>query len=460
MADQKVVGVTPDISEVTFTAVLKAANSPALSAAHAVYQYCVKRGVSASFLLAMFQHESSLGKAGTATITHSWGNTRMPTHGGVTPVRMTTAGEARSGTFPVFRDWIDGGIATVARFVDYAPYQGKTTVGQIIPTWAPASDGNNAALYVRNVLAQMTAWQTQDKAVAKGGDVTAGQIAGGLGGGKATVIAKPPMVISHTPSKFGYSKGTRQQLMICDHITAAGKGGYSRDTPSLPWLRDEIEGSPSVNFLIGRSGVTVEIVPPDGPAPWTNGIDYSQYPNGKRPNMANPIIADITRRQISPNQVCVTIEHEAENGGDMNAAQWAASIKLHIWLCWRFKIAPDTIHIVGHNQWDGIDRPYCPGWTEAQWANLRAQIAAGLGAAGKVPLNTDEEDDMQLPAPGTAETRIAPDGTPYVIWNAGGKAKKVLGTNIQNIGISVENDQGDKYDRSILNNEAQPWHKR
>lgn len=163
MDDQRVIGVTPDISESTFIAALQAAQSPALSAARGVYQYCVKRGVSPAFLLALFKHESGMGKAGTAKITHSWGNTRMPTHGGVTPVRMTTAGEARSGSFPVFRNWIDGGVATVARLVDYAPYAGKTTVGQIIPTWAPDSDGNNSAAYVRGVLAQMAAWQARDK---------------------------------------------------------------------------------------------------------------------------------------------------------------------------------------------------------------------------------------------------------------------------------------------------------
>lgn len=163
LADYKVVGVAPDLTETQFIAILKAANSPALPAAHAVYAYCVKRGCSPAALLAMFLHESTFGKSGTAFITHSWGNTRLPVHGGVTPVRMTTAAEARSGTFPVFRDWIDGGIATVARWLDYAPYAGKTTVKEIIPTWAPNSDGNDSAAYSAGVLASIAGWVTQDK---------------------------------------------------------------------------------------------------------------------------------------------------------------------------------------------------------------------------------------------------------------------------------------------------------
>jgi len=165
LADYRVIGVAPDLTEAQFSAILQAAGSPALSAAHAVYQYCVKRGCSPAFLLGMFLRESGMGKAGTATITHSWGNTRLPVHGGVTPVRMTTATEARSGAFPVFRDWIDGGIATAARWLDYAPYQGKTTVAQIIPLWAPNSDGNDSAAYTAGVLASIAGWVTQKGAI-------------------------------------------------------------------------------------------------------------------------------------------------------------------------------------------------------------------------------------------------------------------------------------------------------
>lgn len=258
MADQKVVGVTPDIGESTFIAVLKAANSPALSAAHTVYQYCVKRGVSPSFILAMFNRESGMGKAGTATITHSWGNTRMPTHGGVTPVRMTTAGEARSGTFPVFKDWIDGGIATVARFVDYAPYQGKTTVGQIIPTWAPATDGNDPLAYVRGVVAQMTAWRAQDNA-----------------GGTVMAVPQPKIVSRPSPNRNGYSAPHNPQA-LCLHITA-GSGASA-----LSWLTNP-DSNASANYLNMEDGTLYELVPPTESA-WTNGAV-------NKPNYGNPVVA-------------------------------------------------------------------------------------------------------------------------------------------------------------------------
>lgn len=50
MSERQVIGVAPDMSELAFIAVLKAAGSPALSSAHAVYQECVKRRVSVADL--------------------------------------------------------------------------------------------------------------------------------------------------------------------------------------------------------------------------------------------------------------------------------------------------------------------------------------------------------------------------------------------------------------------------
>lgn len=443
----------PTIGSALFGAVLSAAKSPVLAERKAgdYYALIASYGIDPAFPLSIFAHESTYGTNAKAVVnrygTRNWSNTRSQRKPGLSATIVQTD----RGNFAKYPTWYASLDDLCYRLSDPAyVYQqrGARTVETVVPIMAPPGDfDNDPTSYVRGVLAQIAAWQARDTEIGKGTIVS-----------PSIVIPKPPMVISHTPSKFGYSKGTREQLMICDHITAAGKAAYGRDTPSLSWLRDEIEGSPSVNYLIGRSGVTVEVVPPDGPAPWTNGIDYGEYPNGKRPNMANPLIADITRRQISPNQICITIEHEAENGGDMNAAQWAASIKLHIWLCWRFKITPDAIHIVGHNQWDGIDRPYCPGWTEAQWANLRAKIATGLGGAGKVPLDNGQEDEMQLPPPGTAETRIAPDGTPFTVISWGGQATKILGTKFGDVGVHLVGSDGTtEYNRSLTNGAMQGY---
>ncbi len=400
MDDQRVVGVAPDISELTFIGALKAANSPALSAGHAVYQYCVKRGVSASFVLAMFQHESGMGKAGTATISHSWGNTRIPTHGGVTAVRMTTPGEARSGTFPVFRDWIDGGIATVARFVDYAPYRGKTTVAQIIPTWAPNSDGNDAAAYVRGVLAQMAAWQAQDKAAsaAKGGNVT---------------ISKPTVTSKPSPNR-GYNGAAYKPEAVVWHITA-GSGASA-----VSWLTSPASNA-SANYVILESGERVELVNPEaGPdgAAWANG-------DVQKPDLSNALIAGWVRAGVNPNLKVVSIEHagmsSAGKGGSLTPAQIEATVRLTAWLCQRFGIAPDQDHILGHYQINDVTRHNCPGFSAAEWSSWVGRIAA-LVQGGNVDqsqkiagaVTPDHPDGYMMP--GQADTFIWPDGEGVITY--------------------------------------------
>lgn len=152
MDDAQVVGVEPDISLEVFRGRLAEQHSPALSDADRIYQYAVQRRVSPAYLLAQFEHESSSGRAGTAVTTKSWGNTRLPNFG-IDYDTPSVAG--RSGSFPVFRSWYDGAVTTIERLLQYAPYHGKVTVRQIIPTWAPGDDGNDVNGYANAVLRRM-----------------------------------------------------------------------------------------------------------------------------------------------------------------------------------------------------------------------------------------------------------------------------------------------------------------
>jgi hypothetical protein len=123
------------------------------------YDYIAGRGVDPLYILAQFYHESRLGMTGVAVATHSWGNTRLPNFG-ITYTTPTVAG--RSGVFPVFKNWMDGLIATVERYL--APtwyYHDRPTIGSIFiadgPVWAPAGDLNNPDDYLAGVLDYMNA---------------------------------------------------------------------------------------------------------------------------------------------------------------------------------------------------------------------------------------------------------------------------------------------------------------
>lgn len=148
LTDYKVKFVPPDMTEEAFLQVLREGGSPVTAhEARAIYSYCVARQLSPAFLLGMFRKESSFGKYGSAAETHSLGNTRPPSFG-VPHIGVTDRNFSRYAT------WTDGGVSTVARFFDHAPYQGKDTVATIIPVWAPPSE-NDTAKYVADVLADI-----------------------------------------------------------------------------------------------------------------------------------------------------------------------------------------------------------------------------------------------------------------------------------------------------------------
>lgn len=160
--DYQVINVDPDITEAGFVQILQSAGSPVpADQARKVYQFCVKRRVSPLFILGMFNKESGFGKNGWAAKTFSWGNTRPPSFGYAmigsynqdTGVFYKVGVPIPSGRYlSAYVNWEQGGISTVARLTEHTPYEGKTTVRQIISTWAPPSDGNNTELYINQVL--------------------------------------------------------------------------------------------------------------------------------------------------------------------------------------------------------------------------------------------------------------------------------------------------------------------
>lgn len=109
--------------------------------ASAFYSIASSAGVDPCFLLAMFTKESSLGTAGVAINTHSWGNMRNPPVGNV-PYHIYT--DPAKGSYLSFASWKDGCTATCAHIRYYADALGITTIAQLPYKWAPTGDGANS----------------------------------------------------------------------------------------------------------------------------------------------------------------------------------------------------------------------------------------------------------------------------------------------------------------------------
>jgi Mannosyl-glycoprotein endo-beta-N-acetylglucosaminidase len=136
---------TPDISASFIDSVLKNAGSPASGIGQAMDQYGAQYQIKPSFALAVFHHESIYGLKGVAPYNHSIGNIRNPNGNGYKS--YATWQQSVQDFYQLIK----------TGYVD----KGLTTISQIIPVYAPSSDGNNPTAYTQAVQSDMATWQKQ-----------------------------------------------------------------------------------------------------------------------------------------------------------------------------------------------------------------------------------------------------------------------------------------------------------
>ena len=141
----------PTVSANFINRVLSTYHSPAAGKGQALYDDGVKYGIDPVFALAFFLHESTFGTTGIARVTLSLGNIR-------TPVTSNCRCQAYH-RFRRYNSWEDG-------FLDwyklirklYVTEWGLTTVDQIIPVYAPASE-NNVLAYIGAIKHAVVTWR-------------------------------------------------------------------------------------------------------------------------------------------------------------------------------------------------------------------------------------------------------------------------------------------------------------
>ena len=153
MVNDLTLQTAPRISIHQFTRVLDKFHSPALIEADALYATCLSYKLDPAVALAFFAHESTCGTVGKAVETRNWGNIRV--------------GQGRqdknANGWAWYRTWNDG-LADWCQLINrlYIVRWSLTTVGQLMPRYAPRSDGNAPTAYIRAVLGLVASWQAQD----------------------------------------------------------------------------------------------------------------------------------------------------------------------------------------------------------------------------------------------------------------------------------------------------------
>lgn len=142
----------PTISAAFINEVLAAYNSPAAGQGQALYNLGVKYGIDPVYALAFFMHESLFGTTGEARVTLSLGNLRcIPTRPCIDQDR---------GGYAQMYSWVDGFEQWYKLIRNlYVAQWGRVTVDQIIPKYAPNSDGNNEAKYIATLKYEVNTWR-------------------------------------------------------------------------------------------------------------------------------------------------------------------------------------------------------------------------------------------------------------------------------------------------------------
>lgn len=149
----------PSISAAKIDEVLAKYNSPAAGQGQTIYDLGVQYGIDPAICLAFFIHESS---AGSNPAWAGWKGDGSTTHnvGNIICTPDQPAGVGCHGRFRDYVSWNDGVSDWYKLIKDlYVGAWGRTTVEDIIPKYAPASDNNDESAYVNSVKNMVQSWQ-------------------------------------------------------------------------------------------------------------------------------------------------------------------------------------------------------------------------------------------------------------------------------------------------------------
>ena len=138
----------PSLSAQKVDTILSNAGSPAAGSGQTFYQDSITYNIPDEIALAFFHHESTYGLHGAASATHSIGNI------------VCTAGYSCIGRFRAYASWSQG-IDDWYQLLSGPAYAGGglKTLDQVIPKYAPASDGNSETSYIQAVQADVSTWR-------------------------------------------------------------------------------------------------------------------------------------------------------------------------------------------------------------------------------------------------------------------------------------------------------------
>jgi len=142
----------PTLSAAFIDRVLAAAHSPATGTGEDFYQLSLRDGIDDAWPLSFFHHESDYGRTGEARVTYSIGNSRC--------IKTRPCIDQNRGGYAQMWNWVDGIVQWYTLISTlYINQWGRSTVEQIIPRYAPTSDGNDEQGYINALVNDAAAYR-------------------------------------------------------------------------------------------------------------------------------------------------------------------------------------------------------------------------------------------------------------------------------------------------------------
>jgi hypothetical protein len=138
---------SPSLIAAKIDQILANAGSPAAGSGQTFYNDALTYGIDDAYALAFFHHESNYGTAGAAVDTRNVGNI------------VCTEGYSCIGRFRAYPSWSAGIDDWYQLIKNVYVAQGHTTVGSIIPIYAPSSDNNDCSAYISAVESDVQNWR-------------------------------------------------------------------------------------------------------------------------------------------------------------------------------------------------------------------------------------------------------------------------------------------------------------
>jgi hypothetical protein len=138
MIDYQVIGVKPSIRATQFASAMRRNSAPLnTTEIYRVYDFAKWLDIDPAFIIALWAHEGG----------RTFGSSDFQRR-----TRNALAVKGADGKFLTFESFQLGLFYGILHLKQRYGSNGLLTVGQIIPVYAPTSDGNNPATYIKSVI--------------------------------------------------------------------------------------------------------------------------------------------------------------------------------------------------------------------------------------------------------------------------------------------------------------------